>query len=71
MTDEMMAKVLAKAIDKSFERGYNTGFMQGYARAMKDLRLILDDPMNKMEPLLHPNTKTARAEKLMWEDDGK
>lgn len=70
MSDEM-AKVLSKAIDKSFERGYNVGFRQGYDRAMKDLRLILDEHANKREQLLHPNTKTARAEKLMWEDDGK
>lgn len=70
MTDEM-AKVLSKAIDKSFERGYNTGFAHGYDRAMQDLRSILDKHTCEMQPILHPSNKLARAEKLMWEDDGK
>ena len=70
MTDEM-AKVLAKAIDKSFERGYNTGFAHGYDRAIEDFRKILDEHVPEVRPTLHPNNKLTRAEKLMWEDDGK
>ena len=70
MTDEM-AKVLSKAIDKSFERGYNTGFTHGYDRAIQDVRSILDKHISEMQPILHPSNKLARAEKLMWEDDGK